>query len=67
MPTPDKVRAARKFLKENGLIGKGISPRLLAGGAEDLEKGFAETLAVLADLMDEGQGQGPSPDTQDLA
>ena len=61
----DDTRKARQFLKDGGLLGRGISPRALAGGAADLGKGFGETLAVLADLMDAGQGQGPSPATQD--
>lgn len=64
MPTAEKTRQAREFLRKGGL--KGIRPRHLAAGAEDLGQDFSETLGVLADLMDAGQGQGPSPETQDL-
>lgn len=61
----DATRKAKDFIKNRGLVGNGISPRLLAGGSKDLGKPLSETLAVLADLMDAGQGQGPSPKTQE--
>ena len=65
--TAEDTRRAREFLKKNGLLGRGVSPRMLAGGAKDLGKGFSETLAVIADLMDDGQGQGQARKAQELA
>ena len=65
--TAEDTRAAREFLKNNGLLGRGISARMLAGGAKDLGKSFSETLAVLADMLDDGQGQGQARRAQELA
>ena len=65
--TAEATRAARDFLKGRGLLGRGISPRMLAGAKADFgSKGWAELLVMLADMLDAGQGQGPSPETQDL-
>lgn len=61
------TRKARDFIRDRGLFGRGVSPCLLAGAKRDLGKPLSETLSVLADLMDAGQGQGPSPDTEDMA
>lgn len=65
--TAEATRAARDFLKTRGLLGRGISPRLLAGAKSDFgSKSWAELLVMLADMLDGGQGQGPSPETQDI-
>lgn len=62
----DDTRKARNFIQGLGLLGKGVSPRRLAGASKELGKPLSETLATLADLMDAGQGQGPAPKTKDL-
>ena len=43
-----EIRAAKSFLKRRGLDTDDISPRKFAIAAKELDKGFAETLRILA-------------------
>ena len=45
-----------------GILTKDISPREFVAAAEELGKGFAETLKLIATLQLGGQGQGPAPE-----
>ena len=63
--TAEDTRAARDFLKRKGLLGKGVSAKQLAGAKSELGKPFSQVLLALADMLDAGQGQGPSERTQD--
>ncbi len=66
--TAEDTRSARDFLKKRGLLGRGVSPRQLAGAKADLgSQSFADVLTTLADLLDGGQGQGQASREEDLA
>ena len=43
-----EIRAAKSFLERRGLKSDDISPRKFAMAAKELDKGFAETLKILA-------------------
>ena len=50
-----EIRAAKSFLKRRGLTTEDISPRKFAMAAKELNKGFSETLKILADELSGGQ------------
>jgi|TARA_B110000977_G_scaffold181318_1_gene241851 hypothetical protein len=50
-----EIRAAKSFLKRRGLDTDDISPRKFAIAAKELDKGFAETLRILARELSGGQ------------
>ena len=43
-----EIRAAKSFLERRGLKSDEISPRKFAMAAKELDKGFSDTLKVLA-------------------
>ena len=49
-----EIRAAKSFLKRRGLDTDDISPRKFAMAAKELDKGFAETLKILARELSAG-------------
>ena len=49
------IRAAKDFLKKRGLTSDEISPRKFAKTAKQLDKGFKETLQILARELSGGQ------------
>ena len=48
-------RAAKQFLEKRGLTTKDVSPRKFAKAAKQLDKGFRETLQILAKELSGGQ------------
>ena len=50
-----EIRAAKKFLERRGLKPSEISPRKFAMAAKELDKGFAETLRILASELSAGE------------
>ena len=50
-----EIRAAKSFLKRRGLSPEDISPRKFAKAAKELDKGFQETLNILARELSAGQ------------
>ncbi len=50
-----EIRAAKDFLKKRGLTSDEISPRKFAKAAKQLDKGFKETLQILARELSGGQ------------
>ena len=50
-----KIRAAKKFLERRGLTPEEISPRRFAMAAKELDKGFSDTLKVLARELSAGE------------
>ena len=50
-----EIRAAKKFLKSKGLESDEVSPRKFATAAKKLDKGFQETLQILARTLSSGQ------------
>ena len=50
-----EIRAAKSFLKRRGLDTEDLSPRKFAMAAKKLDKGFAETLKILARELSAGQ------------
>ena len=50
-----EIRAAKDFLKKRGLTSDEISPRKFAKTAKQLDKGFKETLQILARELSGGQ------------
>jgi len=50
-----EIRAAKSFLERRGLTSSDLSPRKFAMAAKKLDKGFQETLKVLADELSGGQ------------
>jgi|TARA_R110000772_G_scaffold44432_2_gene102272 hypothetical protein len=50
-----EIRAAKSFLKRRGLSTEDISPRKFAKAAKELDKGFQETLNILARELSAGQ------------
>ena len=51
-----ELRAAKSFLKRRGFTTKDISPRKFAQAAKELDKSFIETLQILAQEIEGGQG-----------
>ena len=43
-----EIRAAKSFLERRGLKSDEISPRKFAIAAKELDKGFADTVKILA-------------------
>ena len=43
-----EIRAAKSFLERRGLKSSEISPKKFATAAKELDKGFSDTLKVLA-------------------
>jgi hypothetical protein len=50
-----EIRAAKKFLERRGLKPDEVSPRKFAMAAKELDKGFADTLKVLARELSAGE------------
>ena len=50
-----EIRSAKSFLKRRGLSTEDISPRKFAKAAKELDKGFQETLNILARELSAGQ------------
>jgi hypothetical protein len=50
-----EIRAAKKFLERRGLTSEEISPRRFAMAAKELDKGFSDTLKVLARELSAGE------------
>ena len=50
-----EIRAAKDFLEKRGLTPDEISPRKFAKTAKQLDKGFKETLQILARELSGGQ------------
>lgn len=53
--TAAEIRAAKKWLNRRDISTKEISPRRFAKAAKTLDKGFKETLMVLAGEETAGQ------------
>ncbi len=49
-----EIRAAKSFLERRGLKSDDISPRKFAMAAKELDKGFSDTLKVLARELSAG-------------
>ena len=49
-----EIRAAKKFLERRGLDSDDISPKKFAKAAKELDKGFQETLQILARELSAG-------------
>lgn len=54
--TPAQIRSATEFLAGKGLLGD-ISARMFATAVNELGKSFADTLKIIAELLEGGQGQ----------
>jgi hypothetical protein len=50
-----EIRAAKSFLERRGIKTNEVSPRKFAMAAKELDKGFQETLQVLARELSGGQ------------
>ena len=50
-----EIRAAKNFLEKKGFKSDEISPRKFAKTAKQLDKGFKETLQILARELSGGQ------------
>jgi hypothetical protein len=50
-----EIRAAKSFLERRGINSTEVSPRKFAMAAKELDKGFQETLQVLARELSGGQ------------
>ena len=50
-----EIRAAKSFLDKRGIKSEEVSPRKFAKAAKELDKGFQETLKVLARELSGGQ------------
>jgi len=49
-----EIRAAKSFLERRGLKSSEISPRKFAMAAKELDKGFSDTLKILARELSAG-------------
>ena len=49
-----EIRAAKSFLERRGLKPDEVSPRKFAMAAKELDKGFSDTLKVLARELSAG-------------
>tara|TARA_R110000851_G_C12774918_1_gene534631 strand:- start:29 stop:220 length:192 start_codon:yes stop_codon:yes gene_type:complete len=50
-----EIRAAKSFLERRGIDSDEVSPKKFAKAAKELDKGFQETLQVLARELSGGQ------------
>ena len=50
-----EIRAAKSFLERRGIDSDEISPKKFAKAAKELDKGFQETLQILARELSAGQ------------
>lgn len=50
-----EIRAAKSFLEKRGIKSDEVSPRKFAKAAKELDKGFQETLKILARELSGGQ------------
>lgn len=50
-----EIRAAKKFLERRGLKSDEVSPRKFAMAAKELDKGFSDTLKILARELSGGE------------
>ena len=50
-----EIRAAKTFLNKKGLSTEELSPKKFATAAKKLDKGFQETLQILAKELSGGQ------------
>lgn len=63
--TAREIRDAAKYIEQRGLAGT-ITPSLLAKSAKEMGKDFASVLAMVGDILQDDQGQGPSPKAREL-
>ena len=50
-----EIRAAKSFLEKRGIKSEEVSPRKFAKAAKELDKGFQDTLKILARELSGGQ------------
>ena len=50
-----EIRAAKSFLEKRGIKSVEVSPRKFAKAAKELDKGFQDTLKILARELSGGQ------------
>ena len=50
-----EIRAAKSFLEKRGIKSEEVSPRKFAKAAKELDKGFQDTLKILARALSGGQ------------
>ena len=50
-----EIRAAKSFLEKRGITSDEVSPRKFSKAAKELDKGFQETLKILARELSGGQ------------
>tara|TARA_R110000824_G_scaffold258902_2_gene447784 strand:+ start:2653 stop:2835 length:183 start_codon:yes stop_codon:yes gene_type:complete len=50
-----EIRAAKQWLKRRGITPKELSPRKFAKAAKKLDKGFKDTLQIIANSQTGGQ------------
>jgi hypothetical protein len=50
-----EIRAAKSFLDKRGIKSEEVSPRKFAKAAKELDKGFQDTLKILARELSGGQ------------
>tara|TARA_R100000935_G_C2728160_1_gene120799 strand:+ start:285 stop:476 length:192 start_codon:yes stop_codon:yes gene_type:complete len=50
-----EIRAAKTFLEKKGLTSDELSPKKFATAAKKLDKGFQDTLKILAQELSAGQ------------
>ena len=51
-----EIRAAKSFLERRGIKSDEVSPKKFAAAAKELDKGFQETLQILARELSAGDG-----------
>tara|TARA_R110000744_G_scaffold375423_1_gene488870 strand:+ start:414 stop:605 length:192 start_codon:yes stop_codon:yes gene_type:complete len=49
-----EIRAAKSFLERRGIKSDEVSPKKFAAAAKELDKGFQETLQILARELSAG-------------
>ena len=50
-----EIRAAKSFLEKRGIKSEEVSPRKFAKAAKEIDKGFQDTLKILARELSGGQ------------
>ena len=50
-----EIRAPKSFLEKRGIKSEEVSPRKFAKAAKELDKGFQDTLKILARELSGGQ------------
>ena len=50
-----EIRAAKSFIEKRGIKSEEVSPRKFAKAAKELDKGFQDTLKILARELSGGQ------------